>query len=202
MSNLLNKMRSRSNNLRKMLSPAKLLLFFFLISLLQYAQTGNVTWVTDTFRWFGGETIEQTTRAYDLTGRVMRVADGDTLTILDAKQKQHKVRLFGIDSPESEQPYYKAARKALSRLTSGKDVAVTIKDTDRYGRTVGVIYLDNTDINLEMVKLGYAWWYQQYAKDNQALKQAEQFARSRKLGLWGDPAPMAPWDWRRSQRKK
>jgi endonuclease YncB( thermonuclease family) len=239
MSNLLNKMRSRSNNPRKIFSLGKLLLFFFLISLLQFVQTGNVTWVTDTFRWFaGGKGIEQTggkvkdiarqvedtvqrrapedlqknrhpdaqiswsAQAYDLTGRVVRVADGDTLTILDSKQKKHKIRLFGIDSPESQQPYYKAAGKALSRLTSGKDVDVVIKDTDSYGRTVGVIYLDNIDINLEMVTLGYAWWYRRFARSDEDLKQAEQFARSRKLGLWGDPDPIAPWDWRRSQRNK
>ncbi|MCL4103893.1 UNVERIFIED_CONTAM: hypothetical protein GTU68_034755 [Idotea baltica] len=222
-----------------MFSLGKLLLFFFLISLVQFVQTGSVTWVTDTFRWFaGGKGIEQTgskvkdiarqvedtvqgrastdlqkgrhpdakinwsTPAYDLAGRVVRVADGDTLTLLDSRQKQHKVRLFGIDSPESEQPYYKAARKALSGLTAGKDVTVKIKDTDSYGRTVGVIYLDNIDINLEMVKLGYAWWYRQFARSDQDLRQAEQYARSRKLGLWGDSDPQAPWDWRRSQRNK
>ena len=237
MSNFLNKMRARGNNPRKIFSLGKVLLFLFLISLLQYVQTGNVTWVTDTFDWFaGGGGIEKTTGkvkdiarqvedtvqgrlpedlqtgrhpdaqiswsapAYDLSGRVVRVADGDTLTIVDANQKQHKIRLFGIDSPESAQPYYKAAKKALTRLTSGKGVGIEIKDVDSYGRTVGVVYLDNTNINIEMVKLGYAWWYRQFARLHEPLREAEQFARVRKLGLWADPDPMAPWAWRRSQR--
>ena len=137
---------------------------------------------------------------YDLSGRVVRVADGDTLTILDAKRKEHKIRLFGIDSPESSQPFYRAAQKTLSRLTANKAAVVKIKDIDSYGRTVGIVYVGKTDINLEMVKLGYAWWYRKFAKFDDDLRQAETDARNRKLGLWADPDPMAPWDWRRSQR--
>ena len=138
--------------------------------------------------------------AYDLSGRVVKVTDGDTITILDANQTQHKVRLYGIDTPEYKQPYSRAATKILADLVSGEGVGVDVKDTDRYGRTVGVVYRGNINVNLEMVKSGYAWWYKWYAPLSDELREAEQRARAEGLGLWADPNAIPPWEWRRGAR--
>jgi len=135
--------------------------------------------------------------AYDLSGRVVKVNDGDTITVLDANQKQHKVRLYGIDTPEYKQPYSRAATRTLAGLVQGEGVGVDVKDTDSYGRTVGVVYKGNLDVNLQMVKSGYAWWYEQHAPFDDDLREAEESARMDKLGLWADPDPVPPWKWRR-----
>ena len=138
--------------------------------------------------------------AYDLSGRVVKVTDGDTITILDADQIQHKVRLYGIDTPEYKQPYSRAAKKVLSDLVAGEGVGVNVKDTDRYGRTVGVVYKGNVNVSLEMVKSGYAWWYKKYAPFSDELREAEQRAKAEGLGLWADPNAIPPWEWRRGTR--
>ena len=138
--------------------------------------------------------------AYDLSGRVVKVTDGDTITILDANQKQHNIRLHGIDTPEYKQPSSRAATKALSDLVAGEGVGVDVKDTDSYGRTVGFVYKGNVNVNLEMVKSGYAWWYKKYAPFNDDLREAEERARIDKLGLWAESNPIPPWEWRRTNR--
>ena len=124
--------------------------------------------------------------AYDLSGRVVKVTDGDTITILDANQTQHKVRLYGIDTPEYKQPYSRVATKTLAGLVEGEGVGVDVQDTDRYGRTVGVVYKGNVNVNLQMVKSGYAWWYKRYAPLSDELREAEQRARAEGLGLWAE----------------
>ena len=138
--------------------------------------------------------------AYDLSGRVVKVTDGDTITILDANQAQHKVRLYGIDTPEYKQPYSRSATKALAGWVEGEGVGVDVKDTDSYGRTVGVVYKGNVNVNLQMVKSGYAWWYKKYAPFDDDLRMAEERARIDKLGLWAEPNPIPPWEWRRANR--
>ncbi|MBE9537868.1 MAG: thermonuclease family protein [Proteobacteria bacterium] len=138
--------------------------------------------------------------AYDLSGKVVKIADGDTLTIIDADRVKHKIRLYGIDTPEYDQAHYAAAKSALSLLVSNKAVGIDVKDTDSYGRTVGVVYIDGRNVNLQMVKSGHAWWYKRYAGLNQALREAEEHARAHQLGLWADTDPIAPWDWRRQRR--
>jgi len=140
--------------------------------------------------------------AHDLSGRVVKVTDGDTITLLDANQTQHKVRLYGIDTPEYKQPYSRAATKALAGLVEGEGVRVDVKDTDRYGRTVGVVYMGSVNVNLEMVKSGYAWWYKKYAPLDDDLRVAEERARTDRLGLWADPNPVPPWEWRQAARQK
>jgi endonuclease YncB( thermonuclease family) len=137
---------------------------------------------------------------FDLTGRVVRIADGDTLSILDATNTQHKVRLYGIDTPERDQPFGNAAKKALMQLVDEKPVGVVVITTDSYGRKVGTLYQQGVNINVAMVASGYAWWYQHYAPHERTLAASEQQARAHGLGLWAAPHPVPPWDWRRGQR--
>ena len=112
---------------------------------------------------------------------------------------QTKIRLYGIDSPEREQAYYRKSKDALAGMIAGETVGVAVVERDQYGRTVGTIYLDGKDINRAMVQRGYAWWYRRHAKYERPLQEAEKYAQSQKLGLWADPDPVPPWEWRRGQ---
>ena len=138
--------------------------------------------------------------AADLSGKVVGVSDGDTLTLLvpdGASFKQVKIRLGQIDTPESGQPYGQRAKQALSDLAFGKEARVVVQDTDRYGRTVGRVYVGSVDVNAELVKQGAAWVYRQYLKE-QSLLALESEAKAAKRGLWGLPEAerMPPWEWR------
>ena len=106
--------------------------------------------------------IVLTASADAITGRVVKVADGDTITILTQQKNQVKIRLNGIDTPERKQPYSNKAQQFTSSLVAGKDVSVEIYDTDRYGRMVGVVYADSTNVNQEIVRAGFAWLYRKY----------------------------------------
>jgi len=138
-------------------------------------------------------------------GKVVGVSEGDTITVLDAYKQQHKVRLDGIDAPESKQAYGSGAKQSLSDLVFGKTVTVNILTKDRYRRVLGRVTLDGKNINLEQVNRGFAWFYRFYAKglrpeDAAAYEQAEAIARKEKRGLRADGEPMPPWDYRRSGR--
>ena len=140
------------------------------------------------------------TSAADLTGKVVGISDGDTLTLLvpdGASFKQVKVRLGEIDTPESKQPYGQRAKQALSDLAYNQQARVVVQDTDRYGRTVGRVYVGSLDVNAEMIRQGAAWAYRQYLKDQSLLK-LEADAKAAKRGLWGLPEAerCPPWDWR------
>jgi endonuclease YncB( thermonuclease family) len=139
--------------------------------------------------------------AAEITGRVVGIADGDTLTVLDAARQQTRVRLAEIDAPESHQPYGSRAKQALSDLAFGKSVRVVVQDTDRYGRTVGRIYAEFVDVNAEMVRQGAAWVYRQYNRDTSLLR-LEQEARDARRGLWALPEAerTPPWEWRAAER--
>lgn len=143
-----------------------------------------------------------TAHAETLTGKVVGVHDGDTITVL-ANRAEHKIRFNGIDAPELGQAFGQASKRNLSNLIFGKIVQVETNKTDRYGRLVSTVTLDGKDINLEQLKAGMAWYYRQYERDvaaeHRALyEQAERTARAAKRGLWADPAPVAPWDYRHS----
>ena len=202
----------------RIFSPGRILLLCLIVSVVQYSATGSVTWVTDSFRWIetsvkgrtesngGGLANTNEGRGSQLaptsgiSGNVLTVADGDTITIVDKQGQKHKIRFFGIDSPEFDQAYYRAARNQMTMLVSGQAVTVDVKDTDRYGRTVGVVYVNGQNLNEEMVRTGYAWWYRRYDPNNPNLKEAEDQAKAAKLGLWQDADPMPPWEWRRQKR--
>ncbi len=195
-----------------------------LFSVYQYATTGTVSWprdllssatdevgdtvardnaawrkATDKVEELGAEREGQAP-TFDFTGRVVRVADGDTVSVLDGRGDQHKIRLFGIDSPERDQPHGTRAGKALADKVDGKQVGVVVVEKDDYGRTVGTIYLGDTNINAAQVDAGNAWWYRYHAPHERHLEVAEQRARSARRGLWQDDNPVPPWDWRRGRR--
>jgi endonuclease YncB( thermonuclease family) len=137
-----------------------------------------------------------------ISGTVVAVSDGDTLTLLTPDKQQIKVRLAEIDAPEKAQPFGTRAKQMLSELVFGKQAEVLIDDIDRYGRTVGRVYVGQIDVNAEMVQRGGAWVYRQYSHDPLLLK-LEQSAKSARRGLWGLPASdqIPPWEWRRSDKK-
>ena len=136
---------------------------------------------------------------YELTGRVVAIADGDTLTVLDASNTQHKIRLAGIDAPEKGQPFGTKARENLAAKVFKQPVRVEVIDVDRYKREVGRIYLADRFINMEMVTDGFAWRYVQYDKPGE-FTTAENGAREHQRGLWADPHAEPPWEWRRAKR--
>jgi len=149
--------------------------------------------------------IFQTTPVFaeELTGKVIAIADGDTLTVLGDNNQQTKIRLAEIDTPESGQPYGSRARQALAALAFGKQARIVETDRDRYGRIVGKVYVGGMDVNAELVRQGAAWVYRKYAKD-QSLFALEAEARAAQRGLWALPEAqrVAPWDWRKAQRQQ
>ena len=132
-------------------------------------------------------------------GKVVAVSDGDTVTVLVGRE-QTKVRLWGIDAPEKAQAFGQRSREHVSLLVFGKTVRVEVWGKDRYGRTLGRIFHGGADVNLAMVRAGMAWWYQQYAPGADDIELAEQQARAAKAGLWRDPQPQPPWEFRKDRR--
>lgn len=140
-----------------------------------------------------------------VSGKVVRVADGDTITVLDAQMQQHKIRLAGIDAPERRQAFGQRSREFLASLVAAQQVEVETEKTDKYGRSVGKVLLQGRDVNLAVVAAGLAWHYKEYESeqspaDRLLYSNAEQEARDLRKGLWVDPAPEAPWDWRHNGR--
>jgi micrococcal nuclease len=131
-----------------------------------------------------------------LSGKCVAIHDGDTLSIL-LDGKPVKIRLWGIDAPELKQAFGFRAKQALSELAFGKPVRIEVIDRDRYGRIVGRVFINNTNINLVMVERGLAWWYRYHASGAKDLETAEKNARSARLGLWSDPHPQNPREWRK-----
>jgi endonuclease YncB( thermonuclease family) len=134
-------------------------------------------------------------------GRVISVADGDTITVLNDSNEQIRIRLANIDAPEDGQPWGRRSRQLLSELVAGQTVEIIERDTDRYGRIVADIYLGDTYINGQMVILGGAWAFRQHLND-QRLVGWEETARNSHTGLWAMPPGqiVAPWDYRATRR--
>lgn len=139
-----------------------------------------------------------TVQADTLTGRVVAVADGDTLTLLTAGNQQVKVRLAGIDAPELRQPYGQKAKQALSDWAFGKTARVESPGPDKYGRTLGTVFVGAVNVNAALIEQGAAWVYRKYSHDPYLLTLESQ-AQAAKRGLWVLPLDQRcpPWDWRR-----
>lgn len=151
-------------------------------------------------------TFSWTACADILSGRVVKVADGDTITVLDADHTQHRIRLQGIDAPERGQAYGRKSGQYLSEAVAGQQVTVEYGKRDQYRRIVGTVLLDGRDMNLRQIEAGLAWHYKQYqkvqsAEDRRRYADAELVAREHRRGLWQETDPVAPWEWRKRKRE-
>jgi len=155
--------------------------------------------------------------AETLAGTVVAVADGDTITVLDANREQLKIRLAGIDAPEKAQPFGQRSKESMSALVFGKEVDVQWHKRDRYQRILGKVMVASPDCRastcpktldagLAQITVGLAWWFQKYAKEQSPedagrYEFAEHEARAKHTGLWADGQPIPPWDWRKEARR-
>lgn len=135
----------------------------------------------------------------EIRGTIVGVSDGDTVNLLDARMQQHRIRLAQIDAPEKAQPFGQRSKQSLSDLVFGKEAVADCETQDRYGRQVCTIWVGRTNANLEQVRSGMAWVYRQYARAATYF-QVESEAKASKKGLWSDPYPTPPWEWRRENK--
>lgn len=139
------------------------------------------------------------TAAADLSCKVVGISDGDTITALCPGNEQVKVRLAEIDAPEKAQPFGARSKESLSDLCFGRTAHIDDQGHDRYGRTIGRVTCAGTDANAEQLRRGLAWVYDRYVTDP-SLYRVQDSARSARLGLWSDPSPTPPWEWRKARR--
>ena len=139
--------------------------------------------------------------AHDIVGRVIGVSDGDTITLLVARE-QIKIRLADIDAPESRQPFGTRSKQSLSEICYNKSATAEPVSKDRYGRTVARLVCGPTDANAEQVRRGMAWVFDRYARPDSALYALQTRARTDGRGLWSDPHPIPPWEWRARERER
>jgi endonuclease YncB( thermonuclease family) len=133
----------------------------------------------------------------EISGKVTEITDGDTIVVWDGKHLV-KIRLAGIDAPERKQEFGSKSRQSLVERVARKQIRIETQGKDRFGRTVGTVFLEKENVNLWLVENGWAWHYLEYS-DSKTLAEAEEKARVGKLGLWSDANPLAPWDWRTKQ---
>ncbi len=161
----------------------------------------KAAWHALVIAWLSCLTAAHASEPADITGKVIRVHDGDTLTLLPTVSRKHlQIRLEGIDAPEIDQPFGEESRAALDGMVYGRLVTIRPVTIDKYGRTVARVFLGTLDVNLELVRLGLAWRYDHYSQE-QALGEAQRQAREQKRGLWQDRHPIPPWDWRHSHER-
>lgn len=136
-----------------------------------------------------------------ITGKVVTIIDGDTFDLLTEDTIKFRIRLNGIDCPERKQDYYQVCKDALSQYIFSKNVVLITHGTDRWKRIIADVYVNNTLINYQMVRNGYAWHFKKYSKDK-TLAKAEEDARKQHIGLWKLKDPVAPWKHRKPIKKK
>lgn len=137
----------------------------------------------------------------DVSGRVVGVLDGDTIKVLDSNQVQHTIRLMGIDAPEKGQPFGQKSKQALSDCSYGQIATVLGSKRDKWGRLIGKVMVQERDCNLHQLQLGMAWHYTAYKKeqtkeDRSLYEEAQELAKTGRLGLWSDSHPIEPWVFR------
>jgi len=204
--------RKRKSKIKRGLWASLLLLL--VLSSWQYIELGRITWHQTLFdkardyieqqlsSWTGNDDqVDQPLPSHgqELFGRVVKVTDGDTLTLRTSDRREYTIRLHGIDAPEHDQPYGNASSTALSRMVINREVKVRVEDIDRYARLVGTVEFEGENINLAMVRDGHAWWYKQYARSIRELEAAESAAKEKRIGLWRNEKPVPPWTWRRQR---
>ena len=137
--------------------------------------------------------------AETITGKVISVTDGDTIKILDEKNKVYKIRLNDIDAPEKKQAFGNKSKENLSKYIAGQNVRVEYYKLDRYKRILGTVYFKDKDINKQQIIDGYAWVYKKYSKNNEYINQ-ERISKNHKRGLWKDEKPIEPWEYRKMKK--
>lgn len=149
---------------------------------------------------FANEVHDERLKEHRISGRVVRITDGDTFEMLAAGNKKLRVRIHGIDAPEREQPFYRKSRDLLGTLCFQEQVSIQIVNKDRWGRLVAHAFTpDGQSIGYKMVENGFAWHFTRYSNDP-TLRRLENSARKSKAGLWADKNPVAPWKWRRGNK--
>lgn len=136
-----------------------------------------------------------------IEGKIVRVIDGDTVIILDSSNDQHRIRLDGIDAPESGQPYGNKATEFVKEITREKKIVVEWRKKDRYNRILGVVYADGMNVNKALLENGLAWHYKFFNNDADLAK-LELQARKVKLNIWSETNPVEPYLWRKNKKKK
>ena len=137
--------------------------------------------------------------------QVIKVSDGDTLNIQKVENGKFvgemlRIRMYGMDAPEKSQDYGSESKQALEKLVVGKNLSLEVKNKDRYGRTVAIIYANGKNVNEEMVKTGNAWWYQEYAKKDMQFEEYQKNAKQKKLGIFSRKGYEEPWNYRKEKR--
>lgn len=140
-----------------------------------------------------------------LSGQIIHVLDGDSVILQDGRNTQHNIRLAGIDAPEYNQAFGEQSKHALTELILMESVCVSWKHVDDYQRKIGIVFLDDKDVNLEMISQGLAWHYKRFEKtqseeNRQRYSDHENDARLAKIGIWSQKKPIAPWDWRETAK--
>jgi len=158
----------------------------------------------------GQDALEPATYTFGLEhvcihGRVTGIIDGDTINVRIFAKKQIRVRIAFIDAPEEGQAFASRAKTAMSELVFSKDVKLRPHTIDRHGRLVARILTDNQDAGLELLKQGLCWVDEKYVGEASAEIRsnywaAQAAAQSDRLGLWQDPDPVPPWEWRKEKR--
>jgi endonuclease YncB( thermonuclease family) len=133
-------------------------------------------------------------------GTVVKIVDGDTFDLLTKDKRTLRVRMYGIDCPEKKQDFYQSAKNALAGYIFKKSVQLKIAGYDRNKRTIAMVYCNHQNINLAMIKNGFAWHFSKYSSDSN-FAQAESQARKAKAGLWKRPNPVAPWEFRKRRQE-
>ncbi|MEJ5104990.1 thermonuclease family protein [Chryseobacterium sp. MYb328] len=136
------------------------------------------------------------------SGKVIKISDGDTITVLLKGNKQKKLRLADVDCPENGQAFGKNAKQFTSSQVFGKTIKFTETSTDRYGRSIAKVYYDQDKyLSKEVIKAGMGWWYFSYSKDD-SLGRLQEKAQQKKMGLWQDVHAIAPWEYRKMKREQ
>lgn len=135
-----------------------------------------------------------------VTGKVIKIVDGDTFDLLIEDKTTIRIRMNGIDCPERKQDYYQVCKDALAKCIFDKNVTLITHGKDRYTRTIADVFYKNENINLDMLKNGFAWHYKKYSSDP-IMAKAEEDARKAKIGLWSMKDPIAPWNYRKFKKE-
>ena len=136
-----------------------------------------------------------------LRGRAVKVQDGDTFDFLYGDNRKQRIRVAQMDAPEKNMPFGQKSKERFAELVMGKEIALVVNTVDRYGRIVGSVVIDGEDQSARMISEGMAWYYRQYGW-TASLARLEEEARNAKRGLWADPNPQPPWEWRKANRGK